>query len=82
MGSEDHSTSDSPRHSHTKPLLGTLLGRKRLSAIQHEKVISIIDACEGSSGLESVIALATSPDGLIDDGLRRIACMATILSLQ
>ena len=80
MDSENPPVSGSPKHLQTKHHREIVQG-KRLSTIQLQKVDAIIDACDESSKLDLVIALATSPDGLIDDGVRRIACRPTIPSL-
>ena len=49
---------------------------KRLSPAACNKVSHIVDACrEGCKG-DHLGTLATSTDGLVDDEVRRIACMS------
>lgn len=79
MGSEGHSPPKSRSHSSPTHPYETWQGRG-LSAVEIEKLHLIIDACEGPGDHETLIALATSRNGLIDDEVRQIACMAMMSS--
>ena len=45
-----------------------------LSSAPLDKVLKILDVCDGGHGLDELIALSTSMDGLVDDEVRRRAC--------
>lgn len=48
---------------------------RELSSIECGKVKQILAACEDSGDLETLIALASSTNGLINDEVRKTACM-------
>ena len=56
--------------------------RDNLSAEETEKLTIIEEACEEPVDLIALTALATSPHGLVDDGVRRVACRSTELRPQ
>lgn len=47
--------------------------------VEGGKVGQIIAACKEPGDLEPLIALASSTNGLVNDRLRRLACMLVIL---
>lgn len=48
---------------------------RELSSTECGKVKQILAACEESGDLETLIALASSTNGLINDEVRKTACM-------
>lgn len=51
------------------------LPSKPLSISDRPKVAQIVQACTDNGNIPILVALATSTSGLVDDGVRRNACM-------
>lgn len=53
---------------------------KSLSPAKYAKGIDIIQACQSIQATDQLATLATSPAGLVDDEVRRIACTSKTLN--
>ena len=53
---------------------------KSLSPAEYEKAINIVNVCHEDQDIEILIALASSQYGLVNDEVRRKACMCLICS--
>lgn len=53
---------------------------KALSPAEYEKAINIVDVCDEDQDIGILIALASSQYGLVNDEVRRKACMCLVCS--
>lgn len=53
---------------------------KPLSPAEYEKAINVVNVCNEDQDIERLIALASSKYGLVNDQVRRKACMYLICS--